>query len=60
MNRVLSLKESSGKNAVLWGEEFPKVVTVRKSNGKKEKVVAYPTFLFEVVEKLKANQIQIN
>ena len=39
---------------------IPKVVTVRKSNGKKEKVVAYPTFLFEVVEKLKANQIQIN
>ena len=37
---------------------IPKIVKIRNADGKKVKIVAFPAYLFEVVELLKEDKIQ--
>ena len=37
---------------------IPKIVKIRNVHGEKEEIVAFPAFLFEVVEKFLADEIR--
>ena len=39
---------------------IPKLVKIKYANGKVENVIAYPAYLFEVIELVKADQVKMD